>query len=121
MNIVETIVPKNLGIDPTQVPSMLGIITPISKTQVVFTPISNNVFLENSRGVFGNSTRTYNEAGITYNEAGEIYAGGDVLAGAIPNMLSIGILDTTTQVVLQAGQPIGLLLTLTYPTAGTVS
>ena len=121
MNEVIDVTPKNLGIDPTQVPSMVGIITPISKTQVIFTPISNNVFLENSRGVFGNSIRTYNEAEITYNEAGEVYAGGDILAGAIPNMLSIGILDTTTLKVLVAGQPMGLLLTLTYSTAGTIS
>ena len=113
---IETIIPKNLGIDPTQVPSMVGIITPVSKTQVVFTPISNNVFLENSRGVFGNSTRTYNEAEITYNEAGEIYAGGDILAGAIPNMLSIGIIEVAVPVPGAAsGQPYGLLLVLTQP------
>ena len=98
------------------VPSMIGIFTPISNTQAVFTQIPNNVFLENSQGIFGSSILTYNESGITYNEAGEIYAGGDVLAGAIPNMLSVGKIEVAVPVPgATSGQPYGLLLVLTQP------
>src|SRR3989304_866803 len=110
MNNVEDIKPKNIEVK-NQEPNALSL----------HTPISNNFYIEDSHGVLGTSNITYNEAGITYNDAGDIYGGGDILAGAIPHLLSIGILDTTTQKILVAGQPMGLLLTLTYPTAGTIS
>jgi len=118
---VKRIKPKNLKIDKTPVPSMVGVKTPKSSNQFVFTPLSRNIFIEDNKGIFGSSDLTYNESGITYNEVGEIYGGGDRLAGLVPSMISIGRLDTTTQYIIQAGEPMGLLLSLTYPTAGTVN
>jgi len=118
-NVIETTKPKNIEVK-NQVPNILSLDTPISNNLWLDIPVSKNFYIEDSHGVLGTSNITYNEAGITYNDAGDIYGGGDILGGAIPHLLSIGIIDTTTQVVLQAGQPMGLLLTLTYPEAGTV-
>jgi len=114
-NSIETTKPKNIEVK-NQVPNILSLDTPISNNLWLDIPVSKNFYIEDSHGVLGTTNVTYNEAGITYNDAGDIYGGGDILAGAIPHLLSIGIIESAVPVPSGVtGQSYGLLLTLLQP------
>ena len=73
--------------------------------------------IEKTDSTFQASTVTYNESSVQYNSSSTQYGGQDNFSGAAPSMVLVTTPSTRPgTVTLAAGQPMGLLLALTYPT-----
>lgn len=94
-------------------------------------PKPSIIGIQKTSAIFQADSITYSQAGIKYSQAGLFWGGSDKKGGVGPTMLGVQTvkpnnigantfpMPKTFTITLQAGQPMGLLWALTYPTTTT--
>ena len=96
-------------------PTVISLLNFIPTASDVVT-VQSTTYGGRNKGVYGSTTTTYNQAGFSFNQVGQIYGGGDFVNDIGPTFIGIGVIDSAIPAPgNNAGQPIGLLLALTYP------